>query len=109
MGIEARLLRKGAPHAQIARSGVGPRRAARTAARLAAAPADGVAVAGFAGALTPELEAGDIVVASELRARDGTVVAKCPGAEVIAALLRRRGLKALSGPIVSVRAPSIGR
>jgi 4-hydroxy-3-methylbut-2-enyl diphosphate reductase len=57
----------------------------------------------------PELHPGDIVVASEIHARDGRIVAECPGAEVIAAMLRRQGLEARTGPIVSVRSPVIGR
>jgi 4-hydroxy-3-methylbut-2-enyl diphosphate reductase len=103
MRIEARLMGKSAQ-----RSGIGPRRARRTAARLASTAHGAVAIAGFAGALEPELRPGDVVVASELRARDGRVVARCPGAEVIAAMLRRRGLSAQAGPVVSVQAPVIG-
>ena len=103
MWVEARLLGKPAQ-----RSGIGPRRARRAAARLASTTHDAVAIAGFAGALAPKLRPGDVVVASELRARDGRVVAECPGAEVIAGMLRRHGLSAQAGPVVSVRAPAIG-
>jgi 4-hydroxy-3-methylbut-2-enyl diphosphate reductase len=109
MGLEARALRAGAPDAAVVRSGIGPRRAARAAADLAARPADAVAIAGFGGALAPGLEPGDVIVATELRGRDGNVKARCPGAEVIASLLRSRGLHAISGPVVSVRGPAIGR
>ena len=109
MGVETRLLRRGAPGARIVRSGIGPRRAGRTASSLASTPEQAVAIAGFAGALVPGLLPGDVVVASQLRLRDGRVLAECPGAEVIAGLLRRRGLRAQCGPIVSVRAPAIGR
>jgi 4-hydroxy-3-methylbut-2-enyl diphosphate reductase len=104
MRIEARLMGENAQ-----RSGIGPRRARRAAKRLASTRHDAVAVAGFAGALAPGLRPGDVVVASELRARDGHTVSECPGAEVIAALLRRAGLTAQAGPIVSVRAPALGR
>jgi 4-hydroxy-3-methylbut-2-enyl diphosphate reductase len=107
MGLEARALRKGAPRAQVTRAGIGPRRARCAARSLTATPATAVAVAGFAGALAPGLEPGDVVVASQLRDRDGGVKAVCPGAEVIASMLRRHGLNALSGPVVSVRAPTI--
>jgi 4-hydroxy-3-methylbut-2-enyl diphosphate reductase len=103
MGVEARVMGKGAQ-----RAGIGPRRARRAAARLSSTAHDAVAIAGFAGALVPELRPGDVVVASELRARDGRVIAECPGAEVIAGMLRRRGLSAQAGPIVSVRSPVIG-
>ena len=109
MGLEARLLRRGAPGARVVQSGIGPRRARRAVKVLGTSPQDAVAVAGFAGALVPELAPGDVVVASELRSRDGRVVAFCKGAEVIAGILRRRGLSATVGPIVSVRSPSVGR
>jgi 4-hydroxy-3-methylbut-2-enyl diphosphate reductase len=119
---EARALRKGAPQAQIVRTGMGPRRARRAAAELAAAsaagaamapgagmaPADAVAVAGFGGALDPALRPGEIVVADELLTRSGTRVAQCPGAGLIAGMLRRRGIAARVGPVVSVRSPVLG-
>lgn len=108
MGIEARALRRGAPEATIVRAGVGPRRARRSAAALADDPAQAVAVAGFGGALSDDLEPGDVVVANELRSRDGTVVARCPGAAIIAGMLRRRGVQAHVGPVVSVRSPAVG-
>jgi 4-hydroxy-3-methylbut-2-enyl diphosphate reductase len=108
MAAEERALRAGAPRASVVRSGVGPRRARRTAALVAGAPAAGVAVVGFGGALAQELEPGELVVATELRARDGTVRAQCPGAEVVAAMLCRAGLPARTGPIVSVHSPVLG-
>ena len=108
MGIEARALRAGAPSARVVRTGMGPRRARRAAASLAAAPEAGVAVAGFAGALSDRLAPGEIVVASELRMPDGRLVARCPGARVIAGMLSRRGLRAHVGPIVSVAHPVSG-
>jgi 4-hydroxy-3-methylbut-2-enyl diphosphate reductase len=109
MGLEARALRRGASQARILRTGVGPRRARRAAGSAGASGDElAVAVVGFAGALSPELAPGDVVVATELRRRDGTVVATCPGAEVIAGLLRRHGLPVHTGPIVSVNAPALG-
>jgi 4-hydroxy-3-methylbut-2-en-1-yl diphosphate reductase len=108
MGIEARALRRGAPEATIVRSGIGPRRARRSAAALAADPAGALAVAGFGGALSGQLQPGDVVVASELLSRDGSVVARCPGAAIIAGMLRRRGVQAHVGPVVSVRSPAVG-
>lgn len=108
MGIETRALRAGAPQADVRATGVGPRRARRAAARLASHPAAGVALAGFGGALSPELEPGDLVVASELWSRNGQVIAECPGAPVIAGLLRRRGVRAHVGPVVSVGRPAVG-
>lgn len=109
MGIEASLARKGAPRAKLLRTGVGPRRAARAARQAALEDAAGVAVAGFGGALSPELRPGEVVVASELRARDGRVVIRCPGAAVVAGMLRRAGITTHIGPIVSVHGPTFGR
>ncbi len=108
MGLEARALRRGAPEARIVRTGMGPRRARATAARVAGGEEPAVAVVGFAGALTPELKPGDVVVATELRRRDGSTVARCHGAGVIAGMLARRGFLTHTGPIVSVRAPAFG-
>jgi 4-hydroxy-3-methylbut-2-en-1-yl diphosphate reductase len=109
MGIEAALVRSGAPDATVAVTGIGPRRAARAARRSALNDAAGVAVTGFGGALASGLKPGDVVVASELLARDGKVLCTCPGAAVIAGMLRRSGLTAHVGPIVSVHGPAFGR
>jgi 4-hydroxy-3-methylbut-2-enyl diphosphate reductase len=108
MGLEARALRRGVRAAQIVRTGMGPRRARRAAGRAAGSDAAAVAVVGFAGALSPELEPGDVVVASELQTRDGSTVATCPGASVIAGILGRQGLPVHTGPIVSVQTPAVG-
>jgi 4-hydroxy-3-methylbut-2-enyl diphosphate reductase len=108
MRIEAAIVRSGAPDAEVLVAGVGPRRAARAARRAATQRASGIAVTGFGGALAPGLEPGDVVVASELLARDGRVLCTCPGAAVIAGMLRRSGLPAHTGPIVSVQGPAFG-
>src|SRR5437764_4300213 len=109
MRVEAAFVRRGAPKAKVLVSGVGPRRAASAATRAASAGGVGVAVAGFGGALAPWLEPGDVIVGSELRARDGRVVSSIPGAEAIAGMLRRKGLTAHAGPIVSIHGPAFGR
>jgi 4-hydroxy-3-methylbut-2-en-1-yl diphosphate reductase len=108
MGLEARALRRGAPDAHVQVTGIGPRRARRAAARVAGVHASGVAVAGFGGALDSELEPGDVVVASELHRRDGSVVTRCVGAGIIAGMLGRQGLRVHVGPVVSVRRPVMG-
>ncbi len=109
MGIEARALRSGAARLEVVCTGAGPRRARRAAARLAEIPFNGLAVAGFAGALADDLEPGEAIVASKLLTRDGTRVADIQGAEVIAGMLRRHGIRTRVGPIVSVRGPALGR
>jgi len=97
--FEARALRRGAPGAQIVRTGMGRRRARGAAGRIAHAPGNVVAVTGFAGALSPELEPGDVVVATEVRGADEPV--ECAAAELVASMLRRAGLRVHTGPIVS--------
>jgi len=78
-------------------TGRGPRRSRRSARRLGDAA---VLVAGVAGGLAPEVEVGDLVVASEVRAPDGTVRACADSAE-LADRLRAAGLRVHYGPVLS--------
>jgi 4-hydroxy-3-methylbut-2-enyl diphosphate reductase len=98
MAIEARAIRAGAPWARVHQVGIGQRRAERSAP-LAGSADDAVLIAGFAGALDPGLEPGDIVLASELRGPDGSVA--CADPSILAGVLRRSGLRVHIGPIVS--------
>jgi 4-hydroxy-3-methylbut-2-enyl diphosphate reductase len=109
MGVEARALRRGAPDARVLRTGLGHRRALRATRALRPGDASGVAVAGFGGALDSGLRPGMVVVASELRTPDGAIARSCPGAEIVAGMLRRAGLQAEVGPIVSTSAIVTGR
>jgi 4-hydroxy-3-methylbut-2-enyl diphosphate reductase len=103
--IEGWAVARGAPGCRVLRTGIGRRRARRAAGRIGHAPGDAVAVAGFAGALSPELAPGDVVVASEVRGADEAIA--CPAAELVAGMLRRRGLRVHTGPLVSV--PQLAR
>ncbi|HVW17329.1 MAG TPA: 4-hydroxy-3-methylbut-2-enyl diphosphate reductase, partial [Solirubrobacteraceae bacterium] len=58
-----------------------------------------VLIAGFCGALDPELEPGDVVLASEVRGPTGTTT--CPDPSILAGTLRRGGLRVRIGPIAS--------
>ncbi len=109
MRLEARALTAGGvPPALVARTGVGAARSRRAASqRLGAASA--VAVAGIAGALDPRLEAGDVVVADEVRADDGSVVARFPAARLVAARIRATGARCWVGPVVTSRHLASGR
>jgi len=72
-------------------------RAVRTPAPL---PGDGpVAMLGVAGGVAPQVQVGDVVVASEVRA-DGVAVA-CPSAPLLAGALRRAGMRVHVGPIAT--------
>jgi 4-hydroxy-3-methylbut-2-en-1-yl diphosphate reductase len=82
------------------RSGMGPERATAAARRLAASPARSVALLGFCGALHEQLGPGDVVVASEVLGPNGSI--PCTAPELLAAELRRRGMRVHLGPLVSV-------
>jgi Nucleoside phosphorylase len=78
-------------------TGRGPRRSLRSARRLGEAA---VLVAGVAGGLTPEVNVGDLVVASEVRAPDGPARA-CVGGADLAERLGAAGLRVHYGPLLS--------
>jgi 4-hydroxy-3-methylbut-2-enyl diphosphate reductase len=99
LGIEARAVRAGAPWAQVRQIGMGPRRAARSAQLSGDFGGGPVLIAGFCGGLDPELEPGDIVLASEVRGPTGTTT--CDDPSILAGVLRRGGLRVRSGPIAS--------
>jgi 4-hydroxy-3-methylbut-2-en-1-yl diphosphate reductase len=96
LSVEARAVRAGAPWARVQRTGMGPRRAARVVHLNEGGP---VLIAGFCGALDPDLEPGDIVLATELRGPTGTTI--CPDPTILAGVLRRGGLRVRVGPIAS--------
>jgi 4-hydroxy-3-methylbut-2-enyl diphosphate reductase len=59
-----------------------------------------LAVSGVGGSLTSDLRVGDVVVASEVT--DGVMTVRCPSAPLVAGELRRAGLRARTGQIVTV-------
>jgi 4-hydroxy-3-methylbut-2-enyl diphosphate reductase len=94
MRLEAAALR--GPGMRVLHTGMGPRRAAESAARLGEAP---VLVAGVAGAVTDRVRPGDLVVATELDGPRGPVPVH--SAPLLVAALRRHGLTVHTGPIAS--------
>jgi 4-hydroxy-3-methylbut-2-enyl diphosphate reductase len=96
LSVEARAVRAGAPWAHVRRTGMGPRRAARVVHENEGGP---VLIAGFCGALDPELAPGDIVLATELRGPTGTTT--CPDPTILSGVLQRGGLNVRVGPIAS--------
>ena len=98
--IEAAALRK-RPGWTILRSGMGLSRARIAAARGLAVESEAVAVVGLCAGVAPELRAGDVVCATELR-RETSAPIPVPGSALLAAALRRRGLRVHVGPILSV-------
>jgi 4-hydroxy-3-methylbut-2-enyl diphosphate reductase len=101
LSIEARAVRAGAPWAEVQRIGMGPHRASRAAALTHDRPTGPVMIAGFCGALDPDLEPGDIVLASELRGPTGTTL--CPDPTILAGHLRRGGFNVKVGPVASTQ------
>jgi 4-hydroxy-3-methylbut-2-enyl diphosphate reductase len=99
LSVEARAVRSGAPWASVHQIGMGPRRAARSAQLASGAGGRAVLIAGFCGALDPDLEPGDVVLASELRGPTGTTV--CDDPAILAGVLRRAGLRVRIAPIAS--------
>jgi 4-hydroxy-3-methylbut-2-enyl diphosphate reductase len=100
LAIEALAVRSGTREADVHRFGMGPRRAAAAAERLAGQIGSGpVVIAGLCGALDPSLHPGDVVLATELRSPEHTT--QCDDPSILAGLLRRGGLNVRLGPIVS--------
>jgi 4-hydroxy-3-methylbut-2-enyl diphosphate reductase len=84
-------------------TGTGMAQALLTGARIRETLTSGVPVAlsGIAHGLDPALRSGDLVVATELRATDGTPPHPLPSAALVARDLRRLGLDVRTGPLVS--------
>jgi len=99
LSVEARAVRAGAPWADVHRVGMGPRRAARSAHLVASSEGAAVLIAGFCGALDPDLEPGDVVLGTEVRGPTGTT--QCADPAILAGVLRRGGLRVRVGPIAS--------
>ncbi|MGH3798148.1 MAG: 4-hydroxy-3-methylbut-2-enyl diphosphate reductase [Pseudonocardiaceae bacterium] len=100
--VEQAALRRAGRSMRLVRTGMGPRRAAATAARLSSGT-DPVLVAGVGGGLVPQVRPGDVVVASEVRDDSGSEgrSVEVPSAPLLAGALRRLGLTVHIGPIRS--------
>ena len=106
--LEALAVRRGlrGADAEVVRTGMGRAKACTVAETLwlRATKSDcgrAVAVAGVCGGVEPELRAGDVVVATAVRTEDG-VERVLPGAAVLANAVRKRGLRCVTGTILSV-------
>jgi 4-hydroxy-3-methylbut-2-enyl diphosphate reductase len=108
--IEARAVRRGlrdtgrpeggAGGTRVRVTGYGGARARRQAAELATGEFGMLAVAGVGGGLAADMSPGDLVVATEVS--DGTLTTVCRAAPLLAGELRRAGLAARTGPVVTV-------
>ncbi len=100
--VEARAVRRGIGAAgDVWRTGYGPRKSAEQAELLRTVPFSMLAVAGTGGGLTSDLSPGDIVVGTEVSGA-GAAQLSCPSAPLLAGELRRAGLRARTGPVVTV-------
>jgi len=102
--VEAGLM--GAFNVRVTRSGMGADKARAFARDLAQAPAeefDTLAVAGFGGGVGEGVGVGDVVVASELRAPDGSVI-ELPTSDVLSEWMHHVSpkLRLHHGPIATV-------
>jgi 4-hydroxy-3-methylbut-2-enyl diphosphate reductase len=100
--LEANAVRRGLtqPASQILRTGMGATRAKKSAGQSKPHSFSGVVVMGTAAGLAPDLSPGDLVVATEVS--DGVSTVPLPGADLLAAELRRAGLTARAGRLVTV-------
>lgn len=95
--IEAAALR-GLP---VRVTGMGRKRAVTRASNTVLLDPDFTAacICGFGGAVDPDLAPGDVVLATEVRSKDG--VLECSGSPLLAEPLRSLGLRVAIGPIHS--------
>jgi 4-hydroxy-3-methylbut-2-en-1-yl diphosphate reductase len=99
--VEALALRRGiGAGGHVMRIGYGPARAGAAAQELASSAADAVVVGGVGGGLVGDLQVGDVVVASRVSGCGAEVT--CHSAPLLAGELRRAGLRARVGPVVTV-------
>lgn len=99
LSIEALALRCGLREARVIRTGAGPKRSQSAARRLFGSADHALAVAGVCGGIDPELQPGDVVVASELQG--GAAAHKLEHASALLDALRNLGVSLHFGPIRS--------
>ncbi|MGH3781801.1 MAG: 4-hydroxy-3-methylbut-2-enyl diphosphate reductase [Pseudonocardiaceae bacterium] len=101
--VEQAALRGAGHSMRLVHTGMGPRRAAATAAALSSSTAP-VLVAGVGGGLAPQVNPGDVVVATEIRDATASTPAsvEVASAPLLAGALRRLGLTVHVGSIQSV-------
>jgi len=102
--LEAGAVRRGftRPASQVVHTGMGTTRAKKSAGKSQPHSfSGGVVVMGTAAGLADDLHPGDLVVATEVS--DGETTIALPGAGLLAAELRRAGLTARAGRIVTVQ------
>jgi 4-hydroxy-3-methylbut-2-en-1-yl diphosphate reductase len=103
LGMEARAVRRGLGNgADVRRTGYGPARAARRAAELRDGAFKTLAVGGVGGGVSADLRLGDVVVGTEVSRIGSGDSVRCASAQLLVGELRRSGLRATAGKIVTV-------
>lgn len=92
-------LRDRVPGGRVVRCGMGPERVQRFVEAWPTGDSTAVVVAGVAGGLAPHVEAGDVVVASEVRDAHGSTLLH--GAAPLVAALRAEGLTVHHAPVLT--------
>ena len=101
--FEANAVRRGLtrPTSHVQRTGMGATRSRKSAAQSQPGPFGAMVVMGTAAGLAADLSPGDLVVATEVT--DGETTIALPGADLLAAELRRAGLNARAGRVIQVK------
>ena len=103
--LEARAVRRGiGGGGEVLRTGYGSRRSLAAADRLRGSAFGMLAISGTGGGLSADLKPGDLVVGTEVGepGSHGAASLSCPSAPLLAGELRRAGLRARAGKIVTV-------
>src|ERR1700730_18092996 len=101
--LEANAVRRGLtnPASRVLHTGMGATRARKSAGKSKPLTFGAMVVMGTAAGLSADLSPGDLVVASEVT--DGETTVALPGADLLAAELRRAGLTARAGRLLTVQ------
>jgi len=101
--IEANAVRRGLTKStsHVLHTGMGATRARKSVGKSQQKPFGAMVVMGTAAGLGDDLSPGDLVVASEVS--DGETTVALPGADLLAAELRRAGLTARAGRVITVQ------
>jgi 4-hydroxy-3-methylbut-2-en-1-yl diphosphate reductase len=101
--LEARAVRRGiGPGGQVQHSGYGAARSRAHADQLRHGTFRNLAIAGVGGGVAADQQPGDLVVGSEVGRSGSAATVSLPSAPLLAGELRRAGLRATAGKIVTV-------
>ncbi len=101
--FEANAVRRGLTQSSshVLRTGMGATRSRKSAAQSQPGPFGAMVVMGTAAGLADGLSPGDLIVATEVTNGETTIA--LPGADLLAAELRRAGLNARAGRVIQVK------